>query len=729
MTSPLLMLVAKVSIVLGAALLAARVLRRAPAARQHRLWSGTFLAMVALAPLAATLPALRIPIPAWREPAAVTSVASNTVALTTKAVIAPNAAVQSAASPATSQSETPSFALPSTRQLVVGAWLLGAVIALAAFVASLVRVRRLAASSTALADPRWRDATERIATTLGVRQPVRVLASDDVTTPMAGGIIHQTVFVPADAARWSAERRDVVLAHEIAHLASRDPLRHVVARVALALYWFHPLAWLAARKASSACERACDDIVLTLGIRPSSYARVLLDFAGPAPRRYATAALTMANGTSLETRLMAILNGASRTSNARRSLFPAALLVTLTVSIAAATPSPVVTAQVPARAPIGPAPVAFAPVGPAPVVPTSIATSSVAPAPLATAYAPTLQTRDDCAWEGSDSRSFSGSISTSRNGNTTIIHEQVGTRGGTHVIQKMFGDLRLCAEAVDVRVSRDNDAPPPSDWPSGSRRVVLESRQPGDVRRMLIVNGDLSYTVNGATRSVDQGALEWRDAMLRVLDAAWEVSNLRGQVASKRGEIASIRGQRASLNGEIASARGEVASMRGRIASARGEEASLRGRIASIRGQEASMRGEIGSERGAIATLDASRRYLDGEDRERISARIRRHEDNIIEIERRIREYNGDARVREVEQQIARLDTEGKVAAIEREIRAYDVDSKTSTINRRIDGLDVERRIEAVEREITALDADRRTREIEARMDDALARLRTVLRR
>jgi beta-lactamase regulating signal transducer with metallopeptidase domain len=39
----------------------------------------------------------------------------------------------------------------------------------------------------------------------------------------------------------------VVLAHELIHVHRRDVPRQVLGRLALALYWFHPLSWVAAR--------------------------------------------------------------------------------------------------------------------------------------------------------------------------------------------------------------------------------------------------------------------------------------------------------------------------------------------------------------------------------------------------------------------------------------------------------------------------------------------------
>src|SRR5262245_18402668 len=67
---PSLLIVIKASLLLAAALAGTRVLRAAPAAGRHALWSVTFAALLALPWVGAVLPALDVPVPvAWARPA------------------------------------------------------------------------------------------------------------------------------------------------------------------------------------------------------------------------------------------------------------------------------------------------------------------------------------------------------------------------------------------------------------------------------------------------------------------------------------------------------------------------------------------------------------------------------------------------------------------------------------------------------------------------------------
>jgi TonB family protein len=116
--------------------------------------------------------------------------------------------------------------------------------------------------------------------------------------------------LPSGAEHWPEDRRRVVLSHELAHIARHDWLLQICAELVRALYWFHPLAWLAAARLRQESERACDDAVLRIGIAPSLYASQLLDLARTlenSGRAWSTA-LAIARPSNLERRFAAMLN-------------------------------------------------------------------------------------------------------------------------------------------------------------------------------------------------------------------------------------------------------------------------------------------------------------------------------------------------------------------------------------------------------------------------------------
>jgi TonB family protein len=161
--------------------------------------------------------------------------------------------------------------------------------------------------------------------------------------PMTCGIFRPAVLMPAGASEWAPERLRVVLLHELAHIRRGDLATHLLARLALSLHWWNPLAWYAWRAFVKERERATDDLVLSAGERASDYAGHLLEIARafqPEPAT-AAAALAMARRSELEGRLVAILDTRiSRSPAGRRAAVVAAL-----AAVALAAPFAAVEAQ------------------------------------------------------------------------------------------------------------------------------------------------------------------------------------------------------------------------------------------------------------------------------------------------------------------------------------------------------------------------------------------------
>lgn len=131
-----------------------------------------------------------------------------------------------------------------------------------------------------------------------------VLISDEVDQPVTLG---SRIVLPSAATQWSETRLRAVLAHERAHVERRDSLQAAVSDAVCAVYWFHPLAWIAAHQSALAREQACDDAVLSQGITRHAYATAILDIARSLRGRTAHG-LPMATRSQLEVRLRAILD-------------------------------------------------------------------------------------------------------------------------------------------------------------------------------------------------------------------------------------------------------------------------------------------------------------------------------------------------------------------------------------------------------------------------------------
>lgn len=90
------------------------------------------------------------------------------------------------------------------------------------------------------------------------------------------------LLLPADfLQRFNADQRRLVLQHERTHLRRGDAWWSLLAELAAALLWFHPLAWLALPRLRLDQELACDEQVLRHSPQDAiRYARTLLHSRG-----------------------------------------------------------------------------------------------------------------------------------------------------------------------------------------------------------------------------------------------------------------------------------------------------------------------------------------------------------------------------------------------------------------------------------------------------------------
>lgn len=145
----------------------------------------------------------------------------------------------------------------------------------------------------------------------GIGRPITVLIHPDQPIPVVWGIVRHRLLLPAAARRWEVEQLRSVVLHELGHIQRRDTASHLLSQIACAWYWFNPLVWLASWRLGVERERACDDLVLASGVRPSAYASHLLDVVTTlaSPRWTHSCGLAMARKSSLEGRLEAVLRG------------------------------------------------------------------------------------------------------------------------------------------------------------------------------------------------------------------------------------------------------------------------------------------------------------------------------------------------------------------------------------------------------------------------------------
>lgn len=102
----------------------------------------------------------------------------------------------------------------------------------------------------------------------------------DVAVPTVVGILRPTILLPlSTAARLALHDVEVILAHELAHIRRHDHLVNLFQRMIEAFLFFHPAVWWLSRRIRAERENCCDDLVVSLGVPPLSYATSLLHLA------------------------------------------------------------------------------------------------------------------------------------------------------------------------------------------------------------------------------------------------------------------------------------------------------------------------------------------------------------------------------------------------------------------------------------------------------------------
>jgi beta-lactamase regulating signal transducer with metallopeptidase domain len=341
----------KGTVILLLAGLVARLLRGSSAATRHTVWAAA-VCVLAILPLLSS---------AW----------SHRPMSGLHLVVAPSASSQSvppvahgqAASPEPSAQGTERFGavLTARANTVTRNWHLGPTSRTSLFVVAgvlgllwlsvlltnlsriglhLIRIQGLSGRARDHSGTELGRLTDSLSGQLRIRARVRVLVSDETSVPLTWGMRRPVVVLPAAATSWDEHRLRAVLLHELAHVARRDYLLHMLVHAVEALYWLNPLTRIASRRLSVERERACDDFVLRAGTGSCEYAEHLLAVASSIRGEPSLSAvsLAMARRSTLATRVKDVLD---RSRDRRPPSMPLFVFAVLAVTFASLTIGPV----------------------------------------------------------------------------------------------------------------------------------------------------------------------------------------------------------------------------------------------------------------------------------------------------------------------------------------------------------------------------------------------------
>ena len=315
-------------------------------------------------------------------PAEVVEQASSSPQMTVLAL----AQAEALASPATNASPVlaPSAAWSwSWSAAFAWLWLLGLGFMIARTLRGYQATRRLLDDSRPCMDRTLLHALQLAAEAHGLQRTPHLRLSASIDSPQLIGPWRPVLLLPADHPQsMHADELDMALTHELVHLQRHDLWWGLLPAVAQHLFFFHPLAHLAAREYALAREVACDAAVLA-GNRHCArdYGRLLIRL-GVAPRPSAGLASASPTFHILKRRLVMLQNTASTPRFVALALLAVVAVLGVMPYRIIAAPAETATATAPVApvAATAPRPSA-APV--AATAPRMAATPSPAPTPIA----------------------------------------------------------------------------------------------------------------------------------------------------------------------------------------------------------------------------------------------------------------------------------------------------------------------------------------------------------
>ncbi|NUM53257.1 MAG: hypothetical protein HUU46_06410 [Candidatus Hydrogenedentes bacterium] len=218
-------------------------------------------------------------------------------------------------------------------------WALGASVCVLRLAMGSVWVLRITTTQTARYCAELMQTTDRIRKELGVSYPVRVAISLLVEVPTVLGWLRPLILIPPSAITGlTPQQLEMIIAHELAHLARRDQFIILIQSFVEAVYFYHPAVWWVSKMLREEREHCCDDCVSRLFHNNDVYVRALLLLAET--HRKEPAYALGATGGSLYRRVRRLLAGSNSASKAERiygGMLPLGLLALL-IAACATTP-------------------------------------------------------------------------------------------------------------------------------------------------------------------------------------------------------------------------------------------------------------------------------------------------------------------------------------------------------------------------------------------------------
>ena len=189
--------------------------------------------------------------------------------------------IEAPAAPVTSSVRAPAPALSVAQKLSL-AWLCGVVAVFGGMSVLHLRLLRRLRKDAASASPAVIAVLDEACRLAHVTRTPRLIVTDAIRAPSLFGVLRPAILLPKQVAAGNdVAALKLILLHELAHLKRHDLWAQILASGMIALHWFNPMVWVAARRLRAEAEMAADAHALrcTDATEAHRFGEVLLGFA------------------------------------------------------------------------------------------------------------------------------------------------------------------------------------------------------------------------------------------------------------------------------------------------------------------------------------------------------------------------------------------------------------------------------------------------------------------
>ncbi|NIP23049.1 MAG: M48 family metalloprotease [Phycisphaerae bacterium] len=154
------------------------------------------------------------------------------------------------------------------KAVLVGMWFVGFAFMLGRLGLGWCRIRRICSKAIPVPQRKYLQYTHN--------RKLKILLTSELSGPVCFGVFRPVIVLPRRMAEnGSGHDLQMVLTHELAHIKRRDCWTNFFQRVLEAVFFFHPLVWLASRRLTQQREQICDNYVLADGTSADDYTMLL----------------------------------------------------------------------------------------------------------------------------------------------------------------------------------------------------------------------------------------------------------------------------------------------------------------------------------------------------------------------------------------------------------------------------------------------------------------------